>query len=49
MTIRERSSQDKLMQALSSMVSGLVRTVQDVRGIAERSSFSEPIHQHYFG
>jgi methyl-accepting chemotaxis protein len=32
--IRERSPQDKLMQALSSMVSGLVRTVSDVRTIA---------------
>jgi methyl-accepting chemotaxis protein len=32
--LRERSPQDKLMQALSSMVSGLVRTVQEVRGIA---------------
>jgi len=32
--IRERSAQDKLMQALASMVNGLVRTVQDVRGIA---------------
>ena len=43
-TIRERSSQDKLMQALSSMVSGLVRTVQDVRGIAsEVASASQSI------
>jgi len=32
--IRERSPQDKLMQALSSMVSGLTRTVSDIRGIA---------------
>jgi len=32
--IRDRSPQDKLMQALSSMVSGLVRTVSDVRTIA---------------
>jgi methyl-accepting chemotaxis protein len=32
--IRERSSQDKLMQALASMVSGLVRTVSEVRAIA---------------
>jgi methyl-accepting chemotaxis protein len=43
-TVRERSSQDKLMQALSSMVSGLVRTVQDVRGIAgEVASASQSI------
>ncbi len=33
-TIRERSAQDKLMQALSSMVSGLTQTVSDVRSIA---------------
>jgi methyl-accepting chemotaxis protein len=32
--IRERSPQDKLMQALASMVSGLTRTVTDIRGIA---------------
>jgi methyl-accepting chemotaxis protein len=32
--IRERSAQDKLMQALSAMVSGLTRTVSDIRGIA---------------
>jgi methyl-accepting chemotaxis protein len=32
--VRERSSQDKLMQALGSMVGGLVRTVTDVRTIA---------------
>jgi methyl-accepting chemotaxis protein len=32
--IRERSPQDKLMQALSAMVSGLTRTVSDIRGIA---------------
>jgi len=43
-TIRERSPQDKLMQALASMVSGLVRTVQDVRGIAgEVASASQSI------
>ena len=42
--IRERSPQDKLMQALSSMVSGLVRTVQDVRTIAgEVASASQSI------
>ncbi|MGD0831330.1 MAG: hypothetical protein ABR907_10330, partial [Terracidiphilus sp.] len=33
-TIRERSPQDKLMQALSAMVSGLTQTVSDIRGIA---------------
>ena len=32
--IRERSPQDKLMQALGSMVSGLTRTVSDIRTIA---------------
>jgi methyl-accepting chemotaxis protein len=32
--IRERSPQDKLMQALGAMVSGLTRTVSDIRGIA---------------
>ncbi len=33
-TIRERSAQDKLMQALSAMVAGLTRTVTDIRTIA---------------
>ncbi len=33
-TIRERSAQDKLMQALTAMVSGLTRTVTDIRSIA---------------
>jgi methyl-accepting chemotaxis protein len=33
-SIRERSPQDKLMQALSSMVTGLARTVSEVRAIA---------------
>jgi methyl-accepting chemotaxis protein len=43
-TIRERSPHDKLMQALSSMVGGLVRTVQDVRTIAgEVASASQSI------
>jgi methyl-accepting chemotaxis protein len=32
--IRERSPQDKLMQALAAMVTGLTRTVTDIRGIA---------------
>ena len=32
--LRERSPQDKLMQALSSMVSGLTRIVSDIRSIA---------------
>ena len=32
--IRERSPQDKLMQALAAMVAGLTRTVTDIRGIA---------------
>jgi len=43
-TIRERSPQDKLMQALSSMVGGLVRTVSDIRAIAgEVSEASQSI------
>jgi methyl-accepting chemotaxis protein len=33
-SLRERSPQDKLMQALSSMVDGLTRTVSDIRSIA---------------
>jgi methyl-accepting chemotaxis protein len=42
--VRERSSQDKLMQALRSMVNGLVRTVSDVRAIAgEVASASQSI------
>jgi methyl-accepting chemotaxis protein len=42
--VRERSAQDKLMQALGSMVAGLTRTVTDVRGIAgEVSSASQSI------
>jgi methyl-accepting chemotaxis protein/glutamine amidotransferase PdxT len=32
--LHDRSAQDKLMQALASMVSGLTRTVSDIRGIA---------------
>ncbi|MGA9668547.1 MAG: methyl-accepting chemotaxis protein [Terracidiphilus sp.] len=32
--LRERSAQDKLMQALGSMVAGLTRTVSDIRSIA---------------
>ncbi len=32
--IRERSAQDKLMQALSAMIAGLTRTVGDIRSIA---------------
>jgi len=43
-TIQERSAEDKLMQALSSMVAGLTRTVSDVRTIAgEVSSASQGI------
>jgi len=42
--IRERSAQDKLMQALSAMVAGLTRTVSDIRGIAgEVSAASQSI------
>jgi len=32
--LRDRSAQDKLMQALSAMVGGLTRTVSDIRSIA---------------
>jgi methyl-accepting chemotaxis protein len=32
--IRERSAQDKLMQALSTMVGGITKVVSDIRGIA---------------
>ncbi|HTW65969.1 MAG TPA: methyl-accepting chemotaxis protein [Bryobacteraceae bacterium] len=43
-SVRERSAQDKLMQALSSMVSGLIRTVTDIRTIAgEVASASQSI------
>jgi methyl-accepting chemotaxis protein len=43
-TIRERSAQDKLMQALIAMVGGLTRTVTDIRSIAgEVSSASQSI------
>ncbi len=42
--IRERSAQDKLMQALSAMVGGLTRTVTDIRTIAgEVASASQAI------
>src|SRR4029077_9801977 len=43
-TIRERSAEDKLMQALIAMVAGLTKTVGDVRTIAgEVSSASKSI------
>jgi methyl-accepting chemotaxis protein len=43
-TLRERSGQDKLMQALIAMVAGLTRTVTDIRSIAgEVSSASQSI------
>ncbi|MGD0732837.1 MAG: methyl-accepting chemotaxis protein [Terracidiphilus sp.] len=43
-TIRERSPQDKLMQALAAMVAGLTRTVSDIRSIAgEVSAASQSI------
>jgi methyl-accepting chemotaxis protein len=43
-TLRERSEKDTLMQALKSMVSGLTRTVSDIRGIAgEVSAASQSI------
>jgi len=42
--IRERSAQDKLMQALSAMVSGITRVVSDIRSIAgEVASASQAI------
>jgi methyl-accepting chemotaxis protein len=42
--IRERSPQDKLMQALGSMVAGLTQTVSNIRGIAgEVSAASQSI------
>ncbi len=42
--LRERSQQDKLMQALGSMVGGLTRTVSDIRAIAgEVSAASQSI------
>jgi methyl-accepting chemotaxis protein len=42
--LRERSAQDKLIQALISMVAGLTRTVTEVRGIAgEVASASQAI------
>ena len=42
--IRERSPQDKLMQALASMVAGLTRTVSEIRSIAgEVSAASQSI------
>jgi methyl-accepting chemotaxis protein len=42
--IRERSAEDKLMQALSTMVAGLTKTVSDVRTIAsEVASASQAI------
>ena len=42
--VRERSAEDKLMQALTAMVSGLTRTVTDIRAIAgEVGTASESI------
>jgi methyl-accepting chemotaxis protein len=42
--IRERSAQDKLMQALAAMVSGITRVVSDIRSIAgEVASASQSI------
>ena len=42
--LRERSAQDKLMQALSTMVAGLTQTVGDIRAIAgEVSAASQSI------
>ncbi len=43
-TLHERSPQDKLMQALGSMVAGLTQTVSDIRAIAgEVSAASQSI------
>jgi methyl-accepting chemotaxis protein len=36
--VRERSAEDKLMQALSGMIGGITRVVTDIRGIAEEVS-----------
>ena len=47
--VRERSGQDKLMQALGAMVSGLTRTVTDIRNIANEVSRREPVHQRGLG
>jgi methyl-accepting chemotaxis protein len=45
-SVRERSAQDKLMQALIAMVAGLTRTVSDVRTIAgEVATASQSISQ----
>ncbi len=43
-SLRDRSAQDKLMQALTSMVSGITRVVSDIRSIAgEVASASQAI------
>jgi methyl-accepting chemotaxis protein len=43
-TLKERSAQDKLMQALAAMVAGLTRTVSEIRSIAgEVASASQSI------
>jgi len=34
-TVNERSAEDKLMQALSTMITGITRVVSDIRNIAE--------------
>ena len=44
-TIRERSPQDKLMQALVAMVAGLTRTVTEIRNIAGEVSVGQPVDQ----
>ncbi len=42
--VRERSPRDKLMQAFAAMISGITRTVSDIRGIAgEVASASQSI------
>ena len=44
--VRERSAEDKLMQALTAMVTGLTRTVTDIRAIAgEVGTASESISE----
>ncbi|MGB6250234.1 MAG: hypothetical protein WBF54_14045 [Terriglobales bacterium] len=45
--LRERSPQDKLMQALSAMVAGITRVVSDIRGIAGEVASASPGHQHH--
>ena len=47
--LRERSAQDKLMQALSAMVGGLTRTVRRHSHHCRRGGGSQPVHFHGVG